>query len=284
MSMGNDGKQLWEAAVCVDENGKVSGSPEKITMYQRWSKPTEIDKLLVRVASFKMTCGMELCGRNGCGKRPKTTSGDFLSHQQAQSGDNVGEQILVAAGGEMGINDIVSGNGAKTGGCFDKWEQPGAAKPWSDFESCQARSLAIALGNEAIRLGCRKTCGNCETAKEEEVEEYEEPVSHNAVKSERCVAKSVNLFGLEFDLVMGDCYDPPTEEECLDRYAIDSNHQKHLDAPGWFEGVKHIRIMAIVSMTVISKEVVVPHVKFANHQMLYRSFNFVLENSTRLPQ
>ena len=72
--------------------------------------------------------------------------------------------------------------------------------------------------------------------KEEEVEEYEEPVSHNAVKSERCVAKSVNLFGLEFDLVMGDCYDPPTTEECLDRYAIDSNHQKHLDAPGWFEG------------------------------------------------
>ena len=77
MSMGNDGKQLWEATVCVDENGKVSGSPEKITMYQRWSKPTEIDKLLVKAASFKMTCGMELCGSNGCGKRPKTASGDF---------------------------------------------------------------------------------------------------------------------------------------------------------------------------------------------------------------
>ena len=90
--------------------------------------------------------------------------------------------------------------------------------------------------HEQRLIGCRKTCGNCETAKEEEVEEYEEPVSHNAVKSEHCVAKSVNLFGLEFDLVMGDCYDPPTREECLDRYAIDSNDQKHLDAPGWFEG------------------------------------------------
>ena len=45
----------------------------------------------------------------------KPQVGISISHQQAQSGDNVGEQILVAAGGEMGINDIVSGNGAKTG-------------------------------------------------------------------------------------------------------------------------------------------------------------------------
>ena len=232
MSVGNDGKQLWEATVCVDEDGKVSGSPEKITMYQRWSTTTDIEKKLVKAAGFKMSCGMELCGSNGCGKRPADATVAVTAQQQSSA---VGEQVLVAAGGEMGIADVVSGNGATTGGCFDKWDQPGAVKPWDDFESCAAESGDCG-GNEQVRLGCRKTCGNCEIAKEEDVEEYIEPVNHHAVKTKQCVAKTVNLFGLEFDLVMGDCYTPPTEEECLDRYTLDSNHRQHREAPGWFEG------------------------------------------------
>merc|ERR1711998_319725 len=145
---------------------------------------------------------MDLCGSTGCKKSPNALP---VTQEPAST---LGEQILVLPSGEMGIADVVSGNAATTGGCIDKWDQPGAEKPWSDFESCEAESGDCG-GNEQIRLGGRKTCGNCEVAKEEEVEEYIEPVNHHAVETMQCVAKTVNLFGLEFDIVMGDCYTPP---------------------------------------------------------------------------
>ena len=94
-------------------------------------------------------------GRNGCGNEPKTVSGDSISPRQSQSGDNVGEQILVAAGGEMGINDIVSGNGAKLVVVSTSGISLSAEKPWSDFESCQA-SLAIALATKQYVLVAEK--------------------------------------------------------------------------------------------------------------------------------
>eukprot|EP01047_Picozoa_sp_COSAG01_P021884 COSAG01_NODE_1283_length_10920_cov_5.539507_9_plen_1896_part_00 len=53
------------------------------------------------------------------------------------------------------------------GGCLDKLDMPGAAKPRSDYISCAVEAAQGACGdNPTIQSGCTKTCGLCKSGRQ----------------------------------------------------------------------------------------------------------------------
>ena len=85
-----------------------------------------------------------------------------------------------------------------------------------------------------VKENCQFTCG-CDATDTDEDDDVDDDVNTAATENQQCVAKYINLFGLEFDVVYGDCYNP-VEDGCFNRYEVAHDHPRHLSEPPWFVG------------------------------------------------